>query len=110
LRIDLPTPPTVNHAYAVVRGRKILSKAGRDYKADVATRLLLARWRPLGGEVVWSLWWRRDRKSGDISNRIKLVEDAMKGIAWADDAQVVELHAYRSDEGEPGITVEVLPA
>jgi crossover junction endodeoxyribonuclease RusA len=35
LELDLPLAPGVNHLYAVVRGRKILSAEGRIYKARV---------------------------------------------------------------------------
>jgi Holliday junction resolvase RusA-like endonuclease len=36
LEIDLPLAPGVNHLFAVVRGRKILSEEGRKYKAEVS--------------------------------------------------------------------------
>jgi Holliday junction resolvase RusA-like endonuclease len=36
LEIDLPLAPPVNHLHAVVRGRKILSLEGREYKRQVA--------------------------------------------------------------------------
>ena len=32
----LPLPPSVNHLYATVNGRRVLSRAGRNYKALVA--------------------------------------------------------------------------
>lgn len=33
----------------------------------------------------------------DASNEAKLVEDALNGVAWADDSQVTELHAFKRD-------------
>lgn len=39
-------------------------------------------------------------------NSLKAIQDALKGILWVDDSQVVELHAYRSDDKErPGVVV-----
>lgn len=108
MTIDLPTPPSANNAYACVRNRKILRAEGRAYKADVAMRLTVAKWRPLDGAVTLTIYWRRAIRAGDLSNRIKIVEDALKGRAWHDDNQVVELHAYRTDDKEnPGVTVTV---
>jgi len=108
MKIDLPTPPTSNHAYFVAHNRKVLSKEGRDYKQTVATLLRIARWKPLEGPVSVSFWWRRERKAGDLMNREKLCLDALKGFAWHDDSQIVEAHFYRSDDkANPGVTVEV---
>jgi Holliday junction resolvase RusA-like endonuclease len=42
----------------------------------------------------------------DLSNYIKMVEDALNTVVWEDDAQIVELHA-RKEYGTPGITLEV---
>lgn len=36
LALTLPVPPSVNHLYATVNGRRVLSRAGRDFKAFVA--------------------------------------------------------------------------
>jgi crossover junction endodeoxyribonuclease RusA len=33
LALVLPLPPSINHQYATVNGRRVLSRAGRDYKA-----------------------------------------------------------------------------
>ena len=40
--LTLPVPPSINHQYATVNGRRILSAMGRTYKAQVARVLLLA--------------------------------------------------------------------
>ncbi|HKP00750.1 MAG TPA: hypothetical protein VJU02_03865, partial [Nitrospiraceae bacterium] len=38
--LTLPVPPSVNHQYATVNGRRLISSAGRAYKAQV-------------GQLVW---------------------------------------------------------
>jgi Holliday junction resolvase RusA-like endonuclease len=46
---------------------------------------------PLELRVVFAV----SRVSADVSNRVKALEDALTGIAWADDCQVVELFARK---------------
>ena len=35
-RFELPLPPSINQQYATVQGRRVLSRAGREYKEVVA--------------------------------------------------------------------------
>lgn len=108
MTIDLPTPPSTNHAYPTMRGRRTLSKEGRAYKAMVQGRLLVAGWKPLAGYVAVTIHWRRKIKSGDLANREKILCDALKGFAFHDDEQITELHMYRTDDKHnPGVTVSV---
>jgi crossover junction endodeoxyribonuclease RusA len=93
----------------LVRGRPrtVLSRDGRHYKEAVAERCILARVKPLSGPVKVTLHWRRPRAIGDLDNHAKAPLDAIKSFAYHDDKQIIELHLYRSDEGEPGVTVTV---
>lgn len=47
---------------------------------------------------------------GDLDNYLKSILDALNGVLWNDDRQVVEIHArlYRRSD-EPGVTVSLLP-
>lgn len=40
-------------------------------------------------------WENHSRLRGDIDNCIKLTLDALNRLAWLDDKQVVEIHAYK---------------
>jgi hypothetical protein len=42
IEITLPVPPSINHQYATVRGRRVLSSAGRTYKQQAGQQLWLA--------------------------------------------------------------------
>jgi hypothetical protein len=42
LTITLPVPPSINHQYATVNGRRILSAAGRRYKLEIGQQILIA--------------------------------------------------------------------
>jgi Holliday junction resolvase RusA-like endonuclease len=69
----------------------------------------LARWKPdAGGEYEVVLVVYRAKRVGDLDNYYKGVIDAMKGIAWVDDRQVVEAHVtLRVDRVNPRVVVSV---
>lgn len=106
--LHLPEPPSVNRIWRVGRGRTYKVKAAVDYGL-----IVLAACRTAGiktvvfpeGPVAYQLTWFRARKAGDLSNRLKVVEDALNGVVWTDDSQVVALTAYRKDakKGQGGV-------
>lgn len=99
--LALPYPPTANLYWRVVHGRPIKSKAAREYQTKVA---LLAKSslgpfsRPLEGPVTVKLSVYRPRRLGDLDNTLKVILDALKGIAFIDDSQVVHIEAHRNDD------------
>lgn len=78
------------------------------YRADVAR--LLAGCRPLLGDIVVARCHVfRPRKSGDLINRLKVLEDALQGLAYLDDGQIC---AYRDlerldDPDRPRVELEL---
>lgn len=101
IEITLPVPPSVNRIWRTGNGRTYKDAKARAYGLAVE-----AAWRtaklpcpafPAGVAVKYRLIWYRFPASGDLSNRLKLVEDALNGLAWADDKQIVECHAFRQD-------------
>jgi crossover junction endodeoxyribonuclease RusA len=42
IALTLPIPPSVNHQYATVNGRRLLSAKGRAFKAFVGQQILVA--------------------------------------------------------------------
>lgn len=99
--LALPYPPTANLYWRVIRGRPVKSKAARDYQTKVA---LLARAalgpgvRPLTGELKVSVNVYRPRRLGDLDNTLKVLLDALRGIAYEDDSQIVHIEARRADD------------
>ncbi len=82
IRLELPWPPSSNNAYSVVRGRKILSAAGRAYHAAVATLILLAGSPKMdatnGGRLAATLeLYPPDNRRRDVMNCEKLVTDSV---------------------------------
>jgi len=104
--LTLPEPPSANRYWRNVKGRTLLSRAAREYKAACAVVISAAHVHALVGPIAVSLDWYRGRKSGDLDNRIKQALDALQGCLYADDAHIVELHAYRfEDKANPRIVV-----
>ena len=109
MRLMVPYPPSANVYWRVTRqGRIYVSPEAKAYRARVRWLAMGARLRPLTGPVSLSLAVYRPRRAGDLSNRIKVLEDALQGVAYADDSQVVELHAVRLDDAaDPRVEVTV---
>lgn len=95
----LPWPPSNNHYYTVVRGRKILSKAGRDYatSAVVACAGQGRPAKPLSGRLrVEVVVCPPDRRKRDLDNLAKPVLDALtKGGVIEDDSLIDDLRFVR---------------
>ena len=114
MRLELPYPPSSNKYWRRSGVHMHKSNEARAYQAQVA---LIAKTqlppgtKPREGEVWLEVHVRRPAKRGDLDNSLKVLLDALKGIAFVDDSQVVELHAYRMDDREaPGVTVRVFEA
>ncbi len=108
IKLILPYPPSSNTLYATFRGRRITSAIGRKFKSDIA---LLARQqgaRLLNGDLSVTFRVFRPIRRGDLDNRLKISQDALKGICFEDDRQIIEIHAFRfDDKANPRIEIEV---
>lgn len=102
-RVTLPYPPSANAYWRSVKGRVLVSKEGRKYKALVAK--LAGQYLPLVGPVKVRLHVHRPRAVGDLDNTLKVLFDALKLILWLDDDQVVTIHATRLEERAGGEVV-----
>ena len=109
--LTLPEPPSANRWWRNVNGRMVTSEAARKYKADVAVYGTIARAKPIAGPVSVLIHWYRGRKSGDLDKRVGILLDSLQGVAFENDSQVVELHAFRRDDKDNPrveITVEAM--
>ena len=108
--LTLPVPPSSNRWHRNVHGRVVKSEAARDYQE--LTRILALQQRiPLiekPTEVVVTIRWFREALRGDLDKRYSIMLDALEGIAFENDSQIAEIHAYRVlDRENPRIEVIV---
>jgi Holliday junction resolvase RusA-like endonuclease len=109
LSLVLPFPPALNHYYRSM-GRVLLSREAREYKRAAGYQALVAGAQPLAGPLAVEITLYRPARRGDIDGYFKAAFDSLNGIAWTDDSQVVELHAYRRDDKTyPRAEVRVWP-
>lgn len=87
----------------------VKSAEARDYLVTVQKLALAAKCEPIeNGPVVLTLVIYRPRRIGDLSNRIKVLEDALQGLLYDDDSQVVRIDARRFDDKvNPRVVVTV---
>lgn len=110
ISIELPEPPSANDYWrsVVIKGkvRVLVSAEAKAYRAAVHARCWqcgigrTAAEFPKAARLSVEIAWHRTRKSGDLDNRLKQVLDALKGLAFVDDEQVVYLVASRHDPEE----------
>ena len=120
--LTLPVPPSVNHQYATVNGRRLISSAGRAYKAQVGQLVwlklaqsthrtaMLARlqsgWLALSIRFYFTSALRRDVDGG-----LKITQDAICEGLGINDNRIVETHLYKYiDRDNPRIEIHLTPA
>lgn len=63
---------------------------------------------PFGSFVGVKVTLYRARKSGDADGPIKALFDALQGVAYRNDNQIVAYHVYRRDDPKnPRVEVEI---
>lgn len=92
----LPLPPSANVYWRHTKqGGTYVSAAAKAYKAEAGWIARAEGLEPIEGGVVLTLDVYMVNKRADLSNRIKVLEDALNSYAYHDDQQVVEIHARR---------------
>jgi len=117
LSFTLPVPPSINHQYATVRGRRLLSSAGRSYKAHVGQLVwlslakmtdraaLLSRLQT--GTLTLSIrFYFTSALRRDVDGGLKIAQDALCEGLGVNDNRIVETHLYKHvDKTNPRIEV-----
>lgn len=109
ITLILPWPPSTNHLYATVRGRRVLSKAGRLYHEAVVLEATYGPRRDWIGLPTERLsisvhLYAPSRRLYDLDGRVKALLDALgkkyAGV-YQDDKQIDALHIYRMPPAPP---------
>jgi Holliday junction resolvase RusA-like endonuclease len=109
LAFCVPGNPVPKGRPRFFRGHAVTPRETRAAEEVVKLCARRAGSRPRDGEVALSLvFYRRTRQACDLDNLVKLVSDALNGVAFADDRQIVLLRAEkRIDAEHPRTEVEV---
>ena len=104
MELQLPFPPSVNHYWRNFRGRTIVSKAGRDYRADVCATLAGGGKPPFIGRIALAMdAFPPDRRRRDLDNILKASLDSLTcARIFEDDSQVDILLVRRRQPDAPG--------
>lgn len=102
--LTLPFPPSINGYWRAYRGRQIISKRGRAYRASVLKQMLCEKRPRFQCELdVHMVLVPPDRRQRDIDNYTKAVFDALTHAGfWADDSQVKRLTIEMRTPEKPG--------
>ena len=111
LVLVLPLPPSINHQYATVQGRRVLSRAGREFKSLVAEQVenwldkypyvdvALFRQHYLALTI---LFYFRSALRRDLDGGLKIAQDALCEALGVNDNLVIEIHlSKRVDRHTP---------
>lgn len=116
MSITLPYPPSVNHYWRHFRGRTVISKGGRAFRANVRALLTAAelggggpRKPPTGGRVALCMdAFPPDRRRRDLDNIQKAVLDALEhGGVYEDDSQIDLLITRRAPIDRPSGHIDI---
>ena len=102
LRLVLPLPPSINHQYATVQGRRVLSSAGRRFKAVVGQEVLCALARRKSGHTLGQMldgaslaldlrFYFESELRRDIDGGLKITQDAVCEALGLNDNRIVEV-------------------
>ena len=117
IALTLPVPPSVNHQYATVNGRRLLSAKGRAFKELVGQQILVALAQSphrgtlrrtlsqaslsLSIQFFFASALRRDTDGG-----LKIAQDALCEGLGLNDNRVVETHLYKyQDRDNPRMEI-----
>ncbi len=119
LNLVLPLPPSINHQYATVNGRRVLSRSGREYKQRVAedvgewleahrdrdSAAVLFRRHYLSLSITFYFVTALRR---DLDGGLKIAQDALCEALGVNDNLVVEIHLKkRINRHHPRIEVRL---
>ena len=115
LKLTLPYPPSANNYWRlgfIGRNKKrptiFKTKEARDYQQNARRTAAMQGAEPVVGNVDLSLKLFRPAKRGDLDNTLKVLLDALKGVAYIDDNQVIGITATRHDDASnPRVEIEM---
>ena len=107
LTLALPLPPSINHQYATVNGRRVLSSKGRQYKSSVAQHILASLAMSSGKIALLKnlhthslnlsiKFFFTSALRRDIDGGLKIAQDAICDALDLNDNRIVEIHLFKA--------------
>ena len=102
LRLVLPIPPSINHHYATVNGRRVLSAEGRRFKTLVGQEVICALAKHADGRRLLAIpnnnplaldlhFYFASELRRDIDGGLKITQDAVCEALGINDNRIVEV-------------------
>jgi crossover junction endodeoxyribonuclease RusA len=122
IALTLPVPPSINHQYATVNGRRLLSSTGRSYKAQVGQlvwltltafphRAALLSHLQSSALALSIRFYFTSALRRDVDGGLKIAQDALCEGLGLNDNRIVETHLYKHvDRANPRIEVVLATA
>ena len=109
IEFEIPGRPMSWKRTNAHKGKRLKPKEMRDRQSAVRLLARAAGCELIDGAVRLEVECHyKDRRSlGDVDNLAKLVQDALEGVAYANDRQVCELVARRVVDGEERTIVRI---
>ena len=119
VKLVLPLPPSVNHQYATVGNRRVLSKEAQAFKRSVKKLIERARMDgAIPGETeaalqksllgVYLTYFFETPFKRDLDGGLKISLDAVCGAMGIDDRSIVDLHLTKQiDPLNPHLDIEI---
>jgi len=86
----------------------VVSNEARSYKEQAGWIAKSAGGDMLAGNVAVTMRVYRAQRRGDLDNYTKVLLDSLKGVVFADDDQVTQIHAFLDDDKKnPRVEIEV---
>ncbi len=109
LFVVLPLPPSINHQYATVNGRRVLSSVGRHYKNSVGKHLsALVHQSPHRAEFFEGLgskaislsirFFFKTTLRRDLDGGLKIAQDAICQAISLNDNRITEIHLHKDSD------------
>lgn len=95
MKLTLPYPPSVNRIWRHNGHITYKTDEARDYRYYVIAEANRVGLKMLAGEVALTIRLFPPRSNCDIDNALKVLNDALQGIAFENDKHIVEMHIYK---------------
>lgn len=111
MKISFKTmPPSTNRLYGRMAGRIYVRADARSAKDDIGWEARTQfRYKPFSADLIveMKVFWP-DRRRRDIDNGTKAFLDALTGVLWLDDSQIIKLTLYKMlDKQNPRVELEI---